>query len=108
MQAIGEAFGGELLNLDKVFHGLAMPMEIIKRDEKIFSALPKKLLVGRYHSWVVDSSNLPVDLEITAIDENGLIMGLRHKTLNVRGVQFHPESVLTEYGKEIIENWLSI
>jgi len=108
MQAIGEAFGGELRNLDKVFHGLAMSMEILKRDEKIFSGLPKKLLVGRYHSWVVESNSLPQDLEITAEDENGLIMALRHKTLNVRGVQFHPESVLTEYGKEMIENWLSI
>ncbi len=108
MQAIGEAFGGELLNLDKVFHGLAMPVEILKKDERVFSGLPRKFLVGRYHSWIVNSQNIPEELEITAADESGLIMALRHKNLNVRGVQFHPESVLTEFGKEMIENWLSI
>ncbi len=106
MQAIGEVFGGQLINLDKVFHGLAMPANIVRKDEIIFQGIPDKIMVGRYHSWVIQAEELPDCLEITAIDDEGLIMALRHKELNVLGVQFHPESILTEYGMKMLENWL--
>jgi len=104
-QAIGEVFGGKLKNLDSVYHGVATEMEIVKEDI-LFKGIPKKFKAGRYHSWVVDENNFPSDLEITCKDENGFVMGLRHKKFDVRGVQFHPESILTEYGLEIIENWV--
>ena len=104
-QAIGEVLGGQLLNLDKVYHGVATEMEIVK-DDILFKGLPKKFKAGRYHSWVVDGKNFPDELEITVKDENGYVMGLRHKKLDVRGVQFHPESILTEYGVQIIKNWV--
>jgi anthranilate synthase component 2 len=104
-QAIAEAFGGSLINLEEVFHGVATPINIIANDY-IFKNIPEKLNVGRYHSWVVNKNDLPNELEITAADKFGNIMALRHKTLNVRGVQFHPESILTEYGFDIIANWL--
>jgi len=106
MQAIGEVFGGRLLNLPVVFHGVATPAFIVKPDEVLFHGLPEKIEVGRYHSWIVDEKSLPSDLEITATDEQGHIMALRHKYFDVRGVQFHPESVLTPTGKAMIENWL--
>ena len=105
-QAIAEAFGGSLSNLKEVFHGVATPIEIIT-DDILFKNIPKKLNVGRYHSWAVNKNDLPNELEVTAVDENGSIMGLRHKMYNVRGVQFHPESVLTEHGLKMIENWVS-
>ncbi|MGZ4035698.1 MAG: anthranilate synthase component II [Bacteroidia bacterium] len=106
-QAIAEAFGGSLSNLKEVFHGVATPIEIIV-DDLIFKDIPKKLNVGRYHSWAVNKKDLPPELEITAVDESGSIMALRHKTFDVRAVQFHPESVLTEHGLKMIENWVSI
>lgn len=106
MQAIGEAFGGTLLNLPSVFHGVATDAKILVPDEIIFRGLPEIIEVGRYHSWVVDEKSLPTDLEITAVDESGRIMALRHKQFDVRGVQFHPESVLTPTGKDMIKNWL--
>ena len=104
-QAIGEVFGGQLVNLDKVYHGVATEMEIVK-DDILFKGLPKKFKAGRYHSWVVDEKNFPNELEITVKDENGYVMGLHHKKFDVRGVQFHPESVLTEHGLQMIENWV--
>jgi anthranilate synthase component 2 len=104
-QAIGEVFGGKLVNLDSVYHGVATEMEIVKEDV-IFKGLPKKFKAGRYHSWVVDEKNFPADLEITCVDESGYVMGLRHKKYDVRGVQFHPESVLTEHGLQMIRNWI--
>ena len=104
-QAIGEVFGGTLVNLDKVYHGVATNIEIIKEDY-LFKELPKQIQVGRYHSWVVDK-NLPEALIATSIDENGQVMSLKHKTFDVRAVQFHPESVLTPHGKQILKNWLS-
>ncbi len=106
MQAIGEVFGGTLLNLPSVFHGVATTTDIVVDDEILFRGLPKKIEVGRYHSWVVDEHNLPSDLEITATDETGRIMALRHKKFDVRGVQFHPESVLTPHGKTMLNNWI--
>ncbi len=104
-QAIGEVFGGKLKNLDSVFHGVATEMEIVKEDV-LFKGLPKRFMAGRYHSWVVDEKNFPEDLEVTCKDENGFVMGLRHRKYDVRGVQFHPESILTEYGLEMITNWV--
>ena len=104
-QAIGEVFGGKLVNLDSVYHGVATEMEIIK-DDLLFKGLPKKFNAGRYHSWVVDEKNFPNELEITVKDENGYVMGLHHKKFDVRGVQFHPEIVLTEHGLQMIENWV--
>lgn len=104
-QAIAEALGGSLSNLKDVFHGVATPVDIINEDI-IFKNIPRKIKVGRYHSWVVNKSDLPTELEITAVDENGQIMALRHKKYAVRGVQFHPESILTEYGLQMIENWV--
>jgi anthranilate synthase component 2 len=107
MQAIGEAFGGTLVNLDRVFHGIATPAIILKQNEVLFKGMPREVMVGRYHSWVVSSQGLPDCLEVTAVDDNGQIMALRHKEYDVRGVQFHPESVLTPDGKQMIANWLN-
>lgn len=104
-QAIGEVYGGTLSNLDKVYHGVATTVKTIVNDELLFDGLESTFEVGRYHSWVVDA-NVPDVLEITSIDENGQVMSLRHKTYDVRGVQFHPESVLTPDGKKMLENWV--
>jgi len=109
-QAIGQAFGGELINLSSVFHGVATKIEVRSQESGVgsplFNGLPNELEVGRYHSWVVSKENFPEDLEITAEDETGMIMGLQHKTYDVQGVQFHPESVLTPMGEAIMRNWL--
>ena len=104
-QAIGEVYGGTLSNLDKVYHGVATMVKTVVDDELLFKGLGNEFQVGRYHSWVVDT-NLPDVLEATSFDENGQVMSLRHKTYDVRGVQFHPESVLTPNGKKILENWV--
>ena len=105
-QAIGEVFGGELENLDTVFHGVATNVTLSVDDEILFEGLDKTFEVGRYHSWVVNA-NLPDTLEATSFDENGQIMSLRHKVYDVRGVQYHPESVLTPNGKQILKNWVN-
>lgn len=105
-QAIGEVFGGNLINLDKVYHGVASKVQITVNNESLFEGLENEIEVGRYHSWVIDKENFPSDLEITSIDENGEIMSIRHKTYDVKGVQYHPESVLTQQGKKILENWV--
>lgn len=107
MQAIAENFNSKLKNLETVVHGMATPIEIIQNDF-IFEGCPKKFNVGRYHSWVVDAVGFSPDLIVTAIDSDKNIMALKHKTLDVRGVQFHPESILSEYGAEIIGNWLKV
>lgn len=106
LQAIGEVFGGKLRNLDKVYHGLATPVKIIAPDP-IFRDVPPQFRAGRYHSWVIDQENFPAEMEVTAIDENGYIMAARHRKLDVQGVQFHPESILSEYGEQIIRNWIN-
>ncbi|WP_417870990.1 anthranilate synthase component II [Winogradskyella sp.] len=106
LQAIGEVFGGELENLRNVYHGVATQVTLAVNDEILFKGLDPTFEVGRYHSWVV-KNNLPESLEATSFDENGQIMSLRHKTYDVRGVQYHPESVLTPNGKKILENWLN-
>lgn len=109
-QAIGEAFGGTLTNLSTVFHGVATKIEVGGKKynvrSSLFDGLPDEIEVGRYHSWVVTKEGFPAELEITAEDESGMIMGLQHKTFDVQGVQFHPESVLTPLGEEILKNWL--
>ncbi|KPM31819.1 Anthranilate synthase, amidotransferase component [Croceitalea dokdonensis DOKDO 023] len=104
-QAIGEVYGGTLLNLDQVYHGVSTEITTVVEDY-IFQGMPKTLEVGRYHSWVVNS-NLPKVLEATSMDKNGQIMSLRHREYDIRAVQFHPESVLTPQGKKILKNWLS-
>jgi anthranilate synthase component 2 len=104
-QAIGEAFGGELINLEQVYHGVATNCNIIKEDY-LFKNIDKQIMVGRYHSWVVNQHNLPKHIIVTATDDDGYIMALQHETYDVRGVQFHPESVLTPKGEKIILNWL--
>ncbi|MBO3097540.1 anthranilate synthase component II [Gelidibacter pelagius] len=106
-QAIGEVFGGTLINLDNVYHGVATKVTSCVTDESLFNGLDKTIEVGRYHSWVVDP-NLPDVLEATSFDENGQVMSLRHRTYDLKGVQFHPESVLTPDGKKILENWIQI
>ncbi|MBU0697589.1 MAG: aminodeoxychorismate/anthranilate synthase component II [Bacteroidetes bacterium] len=105
-QAIAEVFGGELYNLAKPVHGTATNIQIKDPSEILFKGLPNEFKVGRYHSWAVKSENLPAELLITAEDEHGVMMALRHKSLDVRGVQFHPESILTDFGKEMMKNWL--
>ena len=106
-QAIGEAFGGTLTNLSKVYHGVATPIKITNKTSQILSGLPETIEVGRYHSWIISNENFPEELEITARDDNGYIMALQHKTYDVQGVQFHPESVLTPDGETILRNWLT-
>ena len=104
-QAIAEAFGGSLTNLSKVYHGIATPVELIG-NSILFEGLPKTFHVGRYHSWVVNEHDLPADLKVTSKDPEGYIMSLEHTTYDVKGVQYHPESVLTPEGAKIIGNWL--
>ncbi len=104
-QAIGEAFGGCLENLSDVFHGVATPCHIVA-DDPIFSGIERDITIGRYHSWVVSKEQLPECLEVTAVSDEGQIMALRHRELNIRGIQFHPESVLTPDGKKMLQNWL--
>ncbi len=112
-QAIGEAFGGTLTNLATVFHGVATPIQLVEKSDNshlsvnnLFQGMPREFIVGRYHSWVVSDDNFPDTLKITARESNGFIMALEHKTFDVQGVQFHPESVLTPLGEAIIKNWL--
>lgn len=104
-QAIAEAFGGSLINLSEIYHGVAT--EAIQTNEhKLFKDLPQTLEVGRYHSWAVNPENFPDELEITSTDSKGMIMSLKHKTYDVHGVQYHPESILTPDGETIIRNFL--
>lgn len=104
-QAIGQAFGGKLTNLSEVFHGIQTNVKI-KNKDYIFSGLPTEIPVGRYHSWVVDTDGFPEELVITAISSEGQIMALKHREYDVHGIQFHPESVLTPDGIQIVGNWL--
>ncbi|WP_291909698.1 aminodeoxychorismate/anthranilate synthase component II [Chitinophaga sp. CB10] len=107
-QAIGQAFGASLINLKEVYHGVATNVKIIADNGRLFRNMPKELEVGRYHSWVVDEKTLPSELIITARDEEGYIMALQHESYDVSGVQFHPESVLTPQGEQILRNWLEM
>lgn len=105
-QAIGEAFGAELENLTDVFHGVETPIDVVVEDEVLFQEMPTTFQAGRYHSWVLAKDSLPEDLEITAVDKSGVIMAMRHKTFDVKGVQFHPESIMTEHGMKMLGNLL--
>ncbi|HWJ28170.1 MAG TPA: aminodeoxychorismate/anthranilate synthase component II [Flavisolibacter sp.] len=110
-QAIGEAFGGQLINLSTVYHGVATPVRLErnvleKNKNNLFDTLPDEFSVGRYHSWIINEEDFPEELEVTARDSNGYIMALQHKKYDVQGVQFHPESVLTPDGEVILKNWL--
>jgi len=107
-QAICEAFGGKLLNLSTVYHGIASPVRIKVPEDPLLKNMPHILMAGRYHSWVVSKKHLPECFKITCEDENGIIMGISHMDYDVRGLQFHPESVLTENGLEIVKNWIGI
>ncbi len=104
-QAIGQAFGAKLENLKEVYHGVQTPVRVV-REDKLFDGLGREFLAGRYHSWVVSGESLPPCLEVTAVSDEGQIMALRHTEYDVRGIQFHPESVLTPRGKDIIANFL--
>ena len=106
-QAIGEVFGAQLVNLSEVFHGVATEGTQLGNDP-IFAGLPRRITMGRYHSWVVDKESLPDTLEITALSDEGQIMALRHRSYNIHGIQFHPESVLTPQGRGIVRNWMSL
>lgn len=105
-QAIGEVFGARLENLTQVFHGVATPCQIVA-DDPIFEGLERTITVGRYHSWVVATEELPLCLEVTALSDERQIMALRHRQFDVHGIQFHPESVLTPEGRTIIKNFIS-
>lgn len=105
-QAIGEVFGATLENIAKVYHGVSTPMHVLTKDDALFEGVPRIFEGGRYHSWIVAKKGLPDCFTITAEDEHGDIMGISHKKYKLKGVQFHPESVLTEYGDKLIENWL--
>lgn len=104
-QAIGQVFGGQLTNLDNVFHGVQTGIRLTEPDY-IFRGLPEEISVGRYHSWVVNAESLPEELVVTAVSPEGQVMALKHREYDVRGIQFHPESVLTPDGKQIMKNWL--
>jgi len=111
-QAIGEVFGAELINLSRVYHGVSNQIKLVASvapscfQNDWFNSLDHEIEVGRYHSWVLNEKSVPVDLELTAVDESGMVMALRHRKYDVQGVQFHPESVLTPLGRKMMENWL--
>ncbi len=107
-QAIAEAFGATLLNLSTVFHGVASSLTLLSPRDPLLLNLPETITAGRYHSWVVSGQDLPDCLAVTCTDENGTVMGISHRQYDVRGLQFHPESVLTEHGMEIMDNWISL
>jgi anthranilate synthase component 2 len=107
-QAIGEVFGGKLKNLSRVYHGIRSEFTSVDSASNMFENIPKKFHAGRYHSWVIDKTTLPDCLEVTCEDDDGEIMGIAHKEYKVRAVQFHPESVMTDHGKEMIQNFLEL
>ncbi len=106
-QGIGEVFGGRLFNLPQVYHGMVTPIELTASDP-LFEGIPTEFKVCRYHSWVIEKDSLPKQIEVTSVAENGNVMSIRHKEYNVRGVQFHPESIMTEHGKALMKNWLAL
>lgn len=105
-QAIGEAFGGSLTNMNRVLHGIATPVIATDNKTNLYDGLPESFQVGRYHSWIVNEADLPECLKITGYDDHGMIMSIKHSEYDVEGVQYHPESVLTPLGEQIIANWL--
>ena len=107
LQAIGEVYGAQLKNLDRVYHGVKTKMKVVDKPDIIFKNIPQEFEAGRYHSWIIDKEDLPGSIEITCMDEDNEIMAARHKEFDVRGVQFHPESILTEHGEQMIINFLN-
>ncbi len=107
-QAIGEAFGSSLTNLSKVYHGVATEMQVVGDKDGLFRDISPDFQAGRYHSWIIDKSTLSDELEITAVDDDGEIMAIKHKKYNLKGVQFHPESIMTPEGKKLLANFLNI
>lgn len=106
-QGIAESFGASLFNLPTVFHGVATNALLTQEEDALFAGLPRSFKVCRYHSWAVVATSIPDDLQVTALDEAGNVMAIKHRRYRVRGVQFHPESIMTEHGKQIIQNWIS-
>lgn len=106
-QAIGEAFGARLDNLSEVFHGIETPIQLTEVSDVLFEGLPREFTVGRYHSWVVGKDSIPDELLVTAVDDTGEVMAMRHRSYEVSGVQFHPESILTPLGRQMLENFLT-
>ena len=106
LQAITEVFGGSLQNIDQVFHGVATTMQILKPNALIYKNIPEKFEAGRYHSWIASKEDFPSELEITSVDEFGAIMSLQHRSFPISAVQYHPESILTPLGKQILENFI--
>ena len=107
-QGIAEVYGARLYNIPQVLHGVTSTAMVVDSDEKIYKGLPKNFEVTHYHSWAVVPESVPVELKVTAVNAEGLVLSIAHQNLDVRGVQFHPESVMTEHGKKIIENWINI
>ncbi|TAE57153.1 MAG: aminodeoxychorismate/anthranilate synthase component II, partial [Bacteroidetes bacterium] len=105
-QGIGEAFGAELFNLGEVMHGVASGIRVLKPEDPLFQGVPQQFRIGRYHSWAVRRETMNGQLQVLAEDEAGQVMALKHKVYNVYGVQFHPESVITEHGMQLIKNWV--
>ena len=105
-QAIAEVFGGQLENMSDVLHGVSHEVTVTDSEERLFEGIPEKFMAGRYHSWTVVPESLPDTLKVTAVDSEGRVMGIRHTEYDVKGVQFHPESVLTQYGRDMLVNWL--
>jgi anthranilate synthase component II len=105
-QAIGEVYGATLYNMKDVLHGIGTPVKLVRKDDYLFSGVPESFMVCRYHSWAVDGKTVNGKLEINALDDEGIVMGLSHREYDVRGLQFHPESILTENGKKMMKNWL--
>jgi len=106
MQAIAEYYGGQLYNLTDIVHGVPEKTIVVDKEDVLYKDVPEVFLSGRYHSWAVSNENFPDELIVTSVDAKGILMGLRHRKYNIRAVQFHPESVMTEYGEKMIENWL--
>lgn len=106
-QGIAEVYGAELFNIPYVLHGVTSQLQVINAQEKLFRTLPLNFNVTHYHSWAVKAETIPSELEVTAVNKDGLVMAIAHKTLDVRGVQFHPESIMTEHGKAIMKNWIT-
>ena len=107
-QAIIESFGGKIFNMERVHHGLQKKTIVTDKNEPIYKNIPKSFLSGRYHSWAADNNSIPDSLKITAVDNSGLIMSVSHKLYDIRGVQYHPESLMTPYGKQIFKNWIKM
>ena len=107
MQAISEYFGADLYNMEKVYHGVKTNIKIIDRKDELFKGLPERIETGLYHSWAVSVDNDNNNLKVTAISQRDIVMAVSHVKYDVKGIQFHPESIMTKFGKKIIENWLS-